>query len=185
MTTLPSPARRTPLAARGITLVEALCVLTIVAVVACLAVPGWHALMASRRLDIAAATLAADLRLARVLAMSLGEPVRWTAHADPAGSCYLVHRGAASSCRCSSAGASSCADGAAPARSRALPDADRVRLRGNVASIVFEPHLGSATPTGTLQLEGADGRVVHCIVNLMGRVRLCAPSGAMPAYRRC
>lgn len=179
------PTGPAPAACHGFTLVELCCTVALIAVVAGLALPAIGHLIALRRLDGAAATLAADLQFAKVLATSLGEPVRWSLNHGPGGSCYLVHRGPAGSCRCTIGRPPACTDGGVPARSVMLPVADRVTLEGNVGSIVFEPQLGSAAPTGTLRLLGADGRAVHCIVNLMGRVRLCAPGGPVRAYRPC
>jgi type IV fimbrial biogenesis protein FimT len=40
-------------------------------------------------------------------------------------------------------------------------------------------------PTGTLRVVGAGGREVHHIINVMGRVRSCSPSPALPGYRTC
>ena len=40
-------------------------------------------------------------------------------------------------------------------------------------------------PTGTLRVLGSQGRAVHHVINVMGRVRSCTPLGAMPGYRAC
>jgi len=66
-----------------------------------------------------------------------------------------------------------------------LPADERVGLQANMGSIVFDPLHGTGTPTGTLRLTGRDGRAIHHVVNVMGRVRSCSPAGAVPGYRAC
>ena len=77
-------------------------------------------------------------------------------------------------------------------RSRRRRDQDRaparrgrVNLQANVGSVLFDPLHGTSTPTGTLRVIGTQGRDVHHIVNVMGRVRSCTPQAAMPGYRAC
>jgi len=36
-----------------------------------------------------------------------------------------------------------------------------------------------------LRVLGANGRAVHHVVNVMGRVRSCSPLNAMPGYTAC
>jgi type IV fimbrial biogenesis protein FimT len=66
-----------------------------------------------------------------------------------------------------------------------LPTTERIALLANVGSIAFDPLHGTSTPTGTLRLVAPNGRAIHHVVNVMGRVRSCAPSGTVAGYRPC
>jgi type IV fimbrial biogenesis protein FimT len=66
-----------------------------------------------------------------------------------------------------------------------LPDSGNVRLQSNVRSLLFDGTRGTVSPTGTVRVIGADGRAVHQVVNVLGRVRACSPQRALPGYRAC
>jgi len=40
-------------------------------------------------------------------------------------------------------------------------------------------------PTATLRIEARDGRSVHQVVNLLGRVRSCSPQARVVEERAC
>jgi type IV fimbrial biogenesis protein FimT len=178
------PAHRAlcaPHAERGITLIEAAITVTVAAVVAATALPALGRFIETRRLDGVATQLAADLRAARAQALQRGSGVRLTLHHAAWGDCYVVHTGAAAQCRCDEHGAAAC-DGAALAlKTVQLPAHDRIGLAANVSSLRFDPLHGSATPAGTLRVVASDGRAVHHVVNILGRVRSCTPQVAAPA----
>ncbi len=170
---------------RGITLVEACTVVAVLAILASTAAPNLQGLIDSRRLDGVATQLATDIQFARTDAVARNLPVRLSFHATTAGSCYVVHTGNADQCRCDAPGPTVCADSARQIKTVALSAADRVSLQTNVASVLFDPLHGTSTPAGTLRLVGQQGRAVHHVINVMGRVRSCSPQGAMPGYRAC
>lgn len=166
---------------RGLTLVEAAVVVGIVAAAATTAAPGLQRLVDQRRLDAAATRLAADLQLARNEAIARNRVVRVSR--DETAGCYLLHTGPAGGCRCSADGGAACDDGSAAIRS--VAPQQRIALQSNTGSIAFDPLHGTVTPTATWRLIGSDGRAVHHVVNVMGRVRSCSPDGAVPGYRAC
>ncbi|MEQ1682069.1 MAG: GspH/FimT family pseudopilin [Burkholderiaceae bacterium] len=170
---------------RGITLVEACTVLAVLAVLVSAAAPNLQGLIDSRRLDGAATQLATDIQFVRTEAVARNLPVRLSFHATTEGSCYVVHTGNADQCDCNAPGPAVCTGDARQIKTVALTAADRVSLQTNTASVLFDPLHGTSTPTGTLRLVGQQGRAVHHIVNVMGRVRSCSPQGAMPGYRAC
>lgn len=165
----------------GLTLVEAAVVLGIVAAAATAATPGLQRLIDHRRLDAAATTLAADLQLARNEAIARNRVVRVVR--DETTGCYLLHTGPAGSCRCDADGTAVCDAGGAAIRS--VASSPRITLQSNTASIAFDPLHGTVTPTATWRVIGGDGRAVHHVVNVMGRVRSCSPDAAVPGYRAC
>jgi type IV fimbrial biogenesis protein FimT len=168
-------------AQHGLTLVEAVVVVGIVAAAATAASPGLQRLLEQRRLDATATQLAADLQLARTEAIARNLVVR-VVHDGFAG-CYLLHTGPAGSCRCNADGHAACDDGGVAIRS-VIPS-PQVSLQSNAASIAFDPLHGTVTPTATWRVAGRDGRAIHHVVNVMGRVRTCSPEAAVPGFRAC
>lgn len=167
----------------GLSLVETTMTLGLAAVVAGLAAPNLNTVLELRRLDGAATQLAADLQLARGEALARNRPVRLSI--DAAQGCYLVHTGAAEDCRCSGGAPATCTGSAQPIRAQVWGAADRVALQSSSSSLLFDPRHGTATPSATLRVVAADGRAIHHVVNVMGRLRTCSPRAAVPGYRAC
>ena len=172
-------------AQRGVTLIEACIVLVVVAILAATAAPGMQELIDTRRLDGTAAQIASDLQFVRTEAVARNLPVRISFHAMPGGSCYVVHTGNATQCDCTAPGPAQCTGNALQIKTVRIADADRLGVQPNVTSMLADPLHGTVTPTGTVRVVGADGRAVHHVVNIMGRVRSCSPLGAVPGYRAC
>ena len=168
----------------GLTLLELAIVVAITAIVAATAAPSFTALIDARRLDSAATRLAADVQLARSEAIARNRPLRLSVATGADATCWVVHSGGASDCRCSASGVT-CANGALAIQSVVLPSAERVAVAGNVASIVFDPLHGTSTPTATLSLSDVRGRAVRHVVNVLGRVRSCSPAGTVAGYPAC
>ena len=169
----------------GVTLVEACTVVAVLAVLVSAAAPNLQGLIDSRRLDGAATQLATDIQFVRTEAVARNLPVRLSFHAIADGSCYVLHTGNADLCDCQAPGPATCTGNARQIKTVVLTAADRVNLQTNTASVLFDPLHGTSTPTGTLRLVGQQGRAVHHVINVMGRVRSCSPQGAMPGYRAC
>jgi len=167
----------------GLTLVEAAIVVAIVAITATSAAPGLQRLIDRYRLESAATQLAAELQLARNESIARNRVVRLSWHA--ASGCYLLHTGPADACSCDADGRAQCAPGSTPIRSVGRSGADRISLQSSAASIAFDPLHGTATPTATWRLASGQGRAIHHVVNVIGRVRSCSPQAAVPGYRAC
>ncbi len=171
---------------RGISLIEAMIVVVVTAIVATTAAPSLAAFIDGRRLDAAAHALAADVQFVRSESVARDRALRLSFHASSASSCWVVHTGTAAQCSCGSdSGPAVCTGGAAEIKTVVLGAADRVVVQANVASILFDPMHGTSTPTGTLRLIDRRGRAVHHIVNVMGRLRSCTPNGAVPGWPAC
>jgi type IV fimbrial biogenesis protein FimT len=175
-----TPARRQ----RGFTLVEGLIVMTIVALSLSTAVPSFRAAMERRHLEGAAAQLETDIQLVRSLAVAQNRSVRMNFSSDAHGSCYMAFNGAASDCQCSPGGAPVCNAAQSIARHVGFETGGALRLNSNVTSIVFDPQKGTTTPTGTLRFQSRSGQALHLVVNIMGRVRACSPTG-LTGYKPC
>ncbi len=178
---------RTARSQRGTSIVESMMVLAVAAISLGTAVPGFQQTRLHRHLDGAAAQLETDIQLTRSRAVAERRNLRMTFIQDSNGSCYVVHSGAADSCTCAASGQAQCINGEAPARSVRYDNSHPVKLQTNVRSIVFSPDLGTSTPTGTLKLQTSPTHTVHAVVNVMGRVRHCAPDTAtsVKGYPRC
>jgi type IV fimbrial biogenesis protein FimT len=170
---------------RGITLIEAAIVLAVTAIVAGSAAPSLQRLIDARRLEGAASQLATDIQLIRTEAVARNEALRLSFHASPAGSCYVIHTGAANECSCPASGPAQCTGSAHEIKTVTVATADHVALQANVGSLLFDPLHGTSSPTGTLRLIGSNDRAIHHVVNVMGRVRSCSPQAAVPGYRAC
>jgi type IV fimbrial biogenesis protein FimT len=168
--------------ARGFTLVELMIVVAITGIVVTTSMPSMGSLIDTHRIDGAASQMASDLQFARSEAVQRNQGVRVSFR--PEAACYVIHTGAAGQCQCSS-GPTTCEGDAQAIKSVTLDTDQRVSLQSNVASVLFDPRHGTATPTATLRIAGAQGRAVHQVVNVMGRVRSCSPQSAVSGYRAC
>jgi type IV fimbrial biogenesis protein FimT len=170
---------------RGLSLIEVAVVLAVTAVLAGTAAPSLADFIGTRRLDAAAAQLATDIQFVRTDAVARNQPVRLSFFNAAEGSCYVIHTGAAALCSCAASGPANCTGGAVQLKTVQLPARDKVGVQANTGSVLFDPLHGTASPTATVRLLGMNGRTVHHIVNVMGRVRSCSPLNAMPGYAAC
>ena len=171
---------------RGLSLVELLCALAISALLLGGAVPLLQDLRQGQRLQAAAALLETDIHFARSSAISTGSQVRLVTRAlQSGGSCYLLHTGAADACECIGQGEARCDAGARLLRIEVLQPAGGVTLAALAHPLVFDGRKATVTPTATLRLGSRDGRAIHQVVNIMGRVRSCSPAGTVGGLRTC
>ena len=177
-----SPSSRSQ---RGITLVESMIVVAVSAVVLGTAAPSFRQMSARHQVEGPATELASNLLFARSEAISRNESVRVTFQTPAAGACYVVHTGDADDCVCSGSGPALCSNGAREIKTVLLPASRPVTVQSNVGSMLFHPVRGTITPAGTVKVLGASGYAIHHVVNLMGRVRSCAPAANMPGYKPC
>jgi type IV fimbrial biogenesis protein FimT len=84
----------------GITLIETSVVTSVVALLTGLAAPSFDGAMQRRHLEGVAAQ--------RMLAVARNAPLRITFESGVAGSCYVIHTGAANQCSCTVDGAAVC-----------------------------------------------------------------------------
>ena len=154
---------------RGVSLVECAVALAITATALGLALPSLTELRDRHRLDAVAAQLETDLMLARSEAVARHDGVRLDLQSDQGGSCYVLHV---------------CRAGLQAIRHARFPAAGPIQVSSRSASIVFDPALGTVTPTATIKVSGAAG-TVHQVINIMGRVRSCVPAPGRAGYPTC
>jgi type IV fimbrial biogenesis protein FimT len=174
-----------PRQSRGLSLVESLVAMAIVASAAAASVPGlthWRAQLAVQQ---AAAEFETDVHLARSLALARNESLRLAFDGDAGARCWVVHSGPRDACRCVPQGEPVCIGGATAYRQGVLSGGQPVRLDANVGAISFEPIHGTAAPAATVRFSAPGSRSVHQVVGIMGRVRSCVPGGGLPGFRAC
>jgi type IV fimbrial biogenesis protein FimT len=173
-------------ATRGFTVVEMMATVAVAGIVMTAAVPSLGGWVDQNRLKGIASELATDLQYARSEAVLRNEGVRITFHGErSAASCYIVHTGSADRCQCDSTGVARCNGGEPPLKAVSFLASQSLSLQSNVGSVLFAPEHGTASPTASLRVHGAQGRTVQHTLNIMGRVRSCVSQGSVSGYRPC
>jgi type IV fimbrial biogenesis protein FimT len=172
-------------AQRGLTLIETLTATAVLSVVASLSTGSWTQLVGKMRLQSVSQELAADVQLARSTAVALNQAVRLEVQPQATGACVVAYTGAAGACKCNASGEPVCEAPAKVVTSHWLPAAGPVTVTANVASMRFDPTVGTVTPAGTLQASLADGRALAQVVNIMGRTRHCSPGASVAGVAAC
>jgi Tfp pilus assembly protein FimT len=162
----------------GFTLVEACIAMGITATLLSQAVPAMTRMRHEQQLRGASEVLATDLRLARSEAMRIGRSVFFRISGKGANACYLLHTGARNDCDCAGGQASCPAPGSTVLRAEWLPAGQSLHLSSNVETMQFEHVRGLVTPTGTIEVSLDDGRAIHQVVAITGRVRSCSAGNA-------
>lgn len=182
--------KRQPARLRGLTLVELLVTLTLLALLAGAALPALGALLQRRRLEGASSQLISDLQLLRTSAVARHRALRLSLQDLPEGSCRMIHDGEAGDCRCQADARlqplTECRTGVTLLQAALLPRSQRLRLQSNAASLRLEPRHGTLTPTATIEIASEDStqRLRH-VVSLLGRIRVCAPAAPVPGVPAC
>ncbi len=162
---------------RGVSMIEACMVLAIAGILAGSALPAFKENLDKRSIEGVSSEVRTDLVYARSEAVARNEGVRVSFYNGAAGRCYVVHTGARGDCSCDGSGAPAVCSGGAVAL-KTVSESRGVRLVANVSSLRFDPTNGTTSPTGTVCTVPANGKAVHNVVNLMGRVRTCSPAVA-------
>lgn len=178
-----NPSRRQ--ASRGLSLIEALCACSVTVTALGLSVGGLHGLADDQRLRSAAAELETEIQLARSVARLGTETVRLAVQPMAGGSCKLVHTGDRDACQCNASGVPVCTGGAEVLHLNHHDASTGVRITTGDLSLAFSAARGTVTPTATVKLSDRNGRALHHVVNVMGRVRTCSPAGAVNGFKPC
>ena len=161
---------------RGVTMIEACITLAIAGILAGSALPSFKDSLEKRTLEGVSSEVRTDLMYARSEAVSRNEGVRVSFHQGAAGRCYVVHTGSRADCQCDGSGPAVCSGDAVALKT--VNESRGVQVLANVSSLRFDPTNGTTSPTGTVCTVPQNGRAVHNVVSLLGRVRTCAPAVA-------
>ena len=173
-------------AQHGLTLIEQLLSVLLVALLTVWTLPSFDAVLQRRQVQGVSQQLVADLQYLRSLGLARQMALRLSVQSPSsgAGGCYLVHTGAADACTCSGE-TITCSTGTELLRSYTLPADTRLRLRANVPSLRMDPRQGTFSPTGSIEITGGDGGALKHVINLLGRVRICASAGRWAGVPAC
>ena len=157
----------------GVTLIESLITMAVSVVALGAAVPGFESARERRHLEGTVAQLETDLQYARSLAVAANQTLRVSFGNNAAGSCYTISHAPITD--------ASCLHGDLRAVQLAP---EFLSLSASAASMAFDPAKGTVTPTSTVEVRSRSGHAVRVVVNVMGRVRSCSPSG-LPGFKAC
>ena len=159
---------------RGVTMIECCITLAIAGILAGSALPSFKESLDKRRVEGLSSEVGTDLRDARSEAVARNIGVRVSFYQG----CYVVHTGARADCQCDGSGPAVCTGDAVELKTVNSAEARGVQVVSNVSSLRFDQTNGTTSPTGTVCTVPANGRSVHHVVNIMGRVRTCSPAAA-------
>ncbi len=164
-----------PCRSTGFTLVEAVFVLAIMAIILSVAAPNYSQYHQRQQLLAAAETLTTELRNARELSVSSATPIYVNYRAGTPW-CWGVSRG--QPCDCA---------GLSPLPRCSISQSDASQFPDvtldDGQNQMFSPRLGQATLTGSASLRTRKGQNLRVVLNPMGRVSICGPDA--PGGKPC
>jgi type IV fimbrial biogenesis protein FimT len=161
--------------ARGLTLLELLVVLAIVAVMMTLALPSFGSIVARHRLKAAAEQLSADLGELRLLAVQRGQALHLDLQPGTQW-CYALTTVSGCDCRVP--------QGCQLKTVRAA-DHPGVTLLAGGDMLVDARNIAPLQHSGHALLQGSEGAQLRVGLTPLGRPKVCAPNGAVPGYPTC
>ena len=173
-------------AQKGITLIETLVVITLLAILAAIAVPSFRDMIINRRLEAKAREYVTHMNWARSLAVSSNQAVNFHIATGGNASCYVVFQGPVNDCSCNAIGAV-CTTLSNERLVVVFPHSDGVRVsaRTESATTRINPRQGTITPTLTAIFTADNGKAIHNISNILGRTRSCTPTEASFGFHIC
>lgn len=183
-------ARRVRLADRGLTIIELLVAVAIVAVLATLAAPSLRQFMIEQRLKSTAGELLADVQMARNTALTLREGnVAVAIRSDANVTCYAVVPGItdlSTDCDCTRSGANFCQNqfgGAVPGgltsiKTTTIDRSSGIKVGPN-STVYFSAYSGVVVDRAakTLNVVASPGGQVNVVVSGTGLPQICVPAG--------
>lgn len=163
---------------RGVTLLELLIVVTILALLLGIALPATQDLIERNQLKSAAHALAEDLQWTRSEAIKRNRVLGFSI--DTEHWCYGV-TDSLTGCDCRLTPDS---DGACQLK-RVLGEAfPGTRITSTLSLTRFEPRRATAI-NGSLTLTSPSGSAIRVMLSRLGRVRFCTPNSDLPGYDSC
>jgi type IV fimbrial biogenesis protein FimT len=157
---------------RGLTLLETMVALAVIAVLMTLALPSFGNMMSRHRLKAAAEQMAADLSELRFLAAQRGQPMHVSLSTGPQW-CYALAVAGGCDCRVP--------QGCQLKTVRAREHPGVTLLEGQ--DLRIDPH--PAQGVGGALLQGSDGARLRVALSPLGRPKVCAPAAAVPGIAAC
>ena len=173
-------------AQKGLTLIETIVLIALLAILAAMAVSSFKDMMINSRLEGKASEYVTHMNWARSLAVSNNDAVNLHIATGESASCSIFFQGPINDCRCNANGAV-CTTIGNDLLVIVLPHSDGVRVsaRTGSATIQINPRQGTISPTLTAIFTADNGKVIHNISNILGRTRSCTPTEASFGFRIC
>ena len=173
---------------RGLTIIELMVVVAVVAVLITLAAPSMRAMIAAQRVKSINAELVTDLQFARSEAARRNRNV--FVRFNPADGCYVIYVDAISgSCDCSRATVCTAETGREEIKTVRLPPANGVSLSTSSASSTI---LRFGAQSGRQQdnsfqvgVDSTLGGQLRTTINAAGRPTVCTPDGSVSGTPTC
>jgi type IV fimbrial biogenesis protein FimT len=174
---------------RGVTVIELMIVVAVVAILASLAGPSFRSLLDRQRVRSAAANLNVDVQYARSEAVRNNAPVTVSFSASSSPWCYGIV-GGSSACDCNTAGSCSLKtvrgdDFANVSITLAGGTGFTISPRQGQISAIAGGGSGAATTAVTFISTTTSSAQLQSRLNALGRVLQCAPGGSLPGYVTC
>ncbi|NVZ08365.1 GspH/FimT family pseudopilin [Allochromatium humboldtianum] len=163
---------------RGVTLLELLIVVTILALLLGIALPSAQDLIERNRLKAAAHALAEDLQWTRSEAIKRNRVLGFSV--DTEHWCYgVTDRPTGCDCRLTPDSEEACRI------KRVLGETfPGTRITSTLSLTRFEPRRATAI-NGSLTLSSPSGAEIRVVLSRLGRVRFCTPNAGLPGYDAC
>lgn len=175
---------------RGVTLIELMVVMTIVAVLLMVAVPSFSDLIARKRVAGTLVELNTDFQFARSEAAQRNTNVRITFGTG----CYVIHTVGSTNTSCTQANNPTLGTGAIQIKLVQTDAASTVNFRPNntLTYLMFDSVRGMATWDGTNTTAGSvdvtsngGSWQLRTSVTVMGRAQTCSPNSSISGYPAC
>lgn len=167
-----------PIRTRGVTLLELLIVVTILALLLGIALPSAQDLIERNRLKAAAQALAEDLQWTRSEAIKRNRVLGFSV--DTGHWCYgVTEQPTGCDCRLTPDSEGACR------LKRVLGETfPGTRVTSTLSLTRFEPRRATAI-NGSLTLTSPSGASIRVVLSRLGRVRFCTPNDGLPGYDSC
>lgn len=166
---------------RGLTLIELLITIIVLAIVAAYGVPNMTGFFEKQRVSGAAHSFLSDIQFARAESIKQNKAVQIEFNA--AQWCYGIDDDTASACSCTTATSTDCTvNGNSYFTSG--NDYPNVAASTGITTITFDPVRGTLSPLGTVSFSSGNYSV-NVIWGQIGRARLCATAGNSWGYDAC
>lgn len=170
----------------GITLIEVIIVLAIVAIVTATSAPYFGDLIDKRRLIGAGETLFSDLRLAQSESIKRNQTIFVSFKKTGDNWCYGMNEGSECDCQIPSECKIDNIRKVKTNENFKNITLQKARFAGNRTYTAFDPLKGYAqangVKNGSIWLQSTNGTQLALIINRLGRVRFCSPT--LPNYSR-
>ncbi len=168
---------------RGVSTTELLVAMLLTSMLLGVAISHLREFLELRRLRSASADWSRVVVAARHWAFSQRQAAWLELHEAGPAACLVLHNGQRGDC--GGCGEQLRCRAGAQVLAHSAPLPLHLDGSGTSTSLAWRPGERTVSPTGTLRLSLPDGRALHHVVNLVGRLRVCSPDGLVTGFAPC